>query len=171
MDSFPHFVRMNRDEIHRFEQYLASQNISVPMILRQLVEAREAAFEPDDDDQFTTNSQGAPKENPWTDAVLCMTCIDALVRVQSGVWNWWLQERARGPLDRMSMQSRVFRRLTLCAIKLRSEHFPIAGMGGNAERKPNRFRCLLMHRNLMSVLPFAQMLVSDRFQHICPRIR
>jgi hypothetical protein len=101
MDSFPHFVRMNRDEIYRFEQYLASQNISVSMILRQLVEAREAAFEPDDEDQFATNSQGAAKENPWTDAVLCTTCIDALVRVQSGVWNWWLQERARGPLDRM----------------------------------------------------------------------
>ena len=116
MDSFPHFVRMNRDEISRFEQYLASQNISIPMILRQLVEAREAAFEPDDDDQFATNSQGTPKENPWTDAVLCTTCIDALVRVQSGVWNWWLQERARGPLDRMSIQSRVFRRLILAQL-------------------------------------------------------
>jgi hypothetical protein len=114
MDSFPHFVRMNRDEIHRFEQYLASQNISVPMILRHLVEAREAAFEPNDDDQFATNSQGAAKENPWTDAVLCTACIDALVRVQSGVWNWWLQERPRGPLDRMSIPSPFSRRLILC---------------------------------------------------------
>ena len=94
---------MNREEITRFEQYLASQNISISMILRRLVEEREAAYESDDDsDEFATHSQGAAKENPWTDAVLCTTCIDALVRVQGGVWNWWMQERARGPIDRTS---------------------------------------------------------------------
>ncbi|KIM34035.1 hypothetical protein M408DRAFT_325567 [Serendipita vermifera MAFF 305830] len=98
-DSFPEFVRMNREEIHRFEQHLITQNISIAMILRQLVEAREAAYEPDDDDQFGVHSQGAAKENPWANAVLCTTCIDALVRVHAGVWNWWLQERARGPVD------------------------------------------------------------------------
>lgn len=108
-DSFPEFVRLNREEIARFEQYLSTQNISIAMILRHLVEAKETAYEPDEGDQFETHSQGAAKENPWTNAVLCTSCIDTLVRVQKGVWNWWLQERERGPIDRMSFPSQTCR--------------------------------------------------------------
>jgi len=101
MDSFPEFVRINREEVARFENYLTTQNISVAMVLRQIVEARKDSYELDEEDQFVVGSQGATKENPWVNAVLCTTCIEALVRIQSGIWEWWLQERARGPVDRM----------------------------------------------------------------------
>jgi hypothetical protein len=170
MDSFPQFVRMNRDEVSRFEQYLTSQNISVSMILRQLVEAREAAFEPDEDDQFSMNSQGAAKENPWTNAVLCTTCIDTLVRVQSGVWNWWLQERVRGPLDRMSIPRRTFRELMLCnSASVRA--LPDCWYGWECRTQAKSLP-LPTHASKFNVRhSFDRTLSTDSLQHICPRIR
>lgn len=102
LDSFPEYVRLNREEVDRFEAYLISQGITVPMILQQVVQAKEASFELPEDEQFTMESQGVARGNPWTDAVMCTTCIDTLVRVQSCAWEWWIEERKRGKLDRKS---------------------------------------------------------------------
>ncbi|PVG00708.1 hypothetical protein CPB86DRAFT_754177 [Serendipita vermifera] len=94
MDSFPELIRLNRDEMERLEAHLTHRNLTPQLILQQIVEANERAFEFNEDDQFAMESQGAPKENPWTQALLCTMCIESLVRVKASVWNWWVRERA-----------------------------------------------------------------------------
>ncbi|KAG8801711.1 hypothetical protein FRC18_007727 [Serendipita sp. 400] len=100
-ESFPQYVRLNRDEIYRFENYLQTNHITPSAVLKGAVAIKEATYseEPSEDDQFVTHSQGVLKDNPWTDAILCTVCIETLVRVQAGPWKWWMQERERGLLD------------------------------------------------------------------------
>jgi hypothetical protein len=100
MDSFPELIKLNRDEMERLDAHITYRNLTPQLILQQIVEANERAFEFSDDDQFAMESQGAPKENPWTHAVLCTTCIESLVRVKGSVWNWWLRERASDNVHR-----------------------------------------------------------------------
>lgn len=72
-----------------------------------MVEAKEKTFEMTDDDESSLESQGVWRANPWGNAILCTTCIEALVRVQSGVWEWWIKEREKGSLDRVSGNARL----------------------------------------------------------------
>lgn len=106
---------MNQDEVERFEAYLTSQGITTQMILRQIVEAKEAGYVPSDENQFTIGSQGVEIGNPWVDAILCTNCIDTLVRVQGTVWEWWLAERAKGLQDRKYFNYHTYALLTFCS--------------------------------------------------------
>lgn len=89
MDAFPQYVRMNREEVDRFASYLNSNGITVPRILREVVESKADEFVFDDDQQFQESSQGIAPGNPFSDAVLCTTCIETIVTIQAGPWIWW----------------------------------------------------------------------------------
>jgi hypothetical protein len=175
MDSFPEYVRLNREEIDRFEAYLASNNITVPMILQLILRKKEETYEPPEDEQFMMESQGVARGNPWNNAVVCTTCIETLVRVQSCVWEWWIEERKRGCLDRTLSSYALASILT--SVQPLFHRFPIVGefvrchsslsltlrsigMDGSAGRKPKRSHCLRMPPNTTYVLMSVQTLYS-----------
>lgn len=175
MDSFPEYVRLNREEIDRFEAYLASNNITVPMILQLILRKKEETYEPPEDEQFMMESQGVARGNPWNNAVVCTTCIETLVRVQSCVWEWWIEERKRGCLDRTLSSYALASILT--SVQPLFHRFPIVGefvrchsslsltlrsigMDGSAGRRPKRSHCLRMPPNTTYVLMSVQTLYS-----------
>ena len=106
-EGFPLNVQRNREEMSRFESYLQTHGITTSTILRQVVEANEAAFELTQDDAMAIESQGVRRSNPWTNAVLCTTCIENIVRIQAGPWQWWMRERETGDLDREYKQHQL----------------------------------------------------------------